>query len=416
MKSWRRVATAQLDPPFQVSALTLALQAGLSAPVSLSEIIAALTAPRSFHADIVTPSGTALGGTVDLILFNDGRYTFDVHMHDSGFDPYNFRVRCALQAPGGLIVVFQTSGHTDGTGSDLSGDLHRDFNHHEEGVNKMIQAYWLDISVSTLAVSKSYEDVGALHTLEEIAKDVLGFLVAYVTVGAGLALVISASAALSDSLDVSFVGTGGIVGVVVAGGVVWVFGPSAITAAVIAGVAAGLITDASFRHRQLTDEEYRFASTVFGDTLPPRERIYVTNLSQGGGRKYTWPNLGGSVLLNLDNAFDDPMHYADGGYKTKGQVFIHELTHAWQIQTGSFTPGIACKRVFETGSYVPGPAGTAWSEFGLEQQAAIVDHWFGDHAGSWNTIQEVIENLTSLPAIQDPYFAYISNNIRLGQN
>ena len=49
------------------------------------------------------------------------------------------------------------------------------------------------------------------------------------------------------------------------------------------------------------------ASTVFGDTLPPRERIFVTNLSHGGGHKYTWPNLDGSILLNLDDAFNDPM-------------------------------------------------------------------------------------------------------------
>lgn len=418
MKSFRNVATAQLDPPSPVSTRALAQMVNMPSPVSLSRLIDALLAPVSFHTDITTPAGTALGGTVDLTLFSDGRYSFNVHMHDSGFDPYTFRVRCAVQASNGVHVLFQTSGHTDGTGSNLFGDVNRNFDHNEEGQNSMAKLYWLDVRASSIAVSKSYEDAGALHTIEDIAKDLLGFLVADVTFGAGLALVIAASAELADSLDASFVGPGGLVGVAVAGGVVWVFGPSAIIAAVVAGVAAGAITDAMIKHRQLTSEEYRFASTVFGDTLPPRERIYVTNLSHGGGRKYTWPNLESSILLNLDDAFDDPMHYTDPihGYGTRGQVFIHELVHAWQIQTKSFIPGLLCKAVLETGSYVPGPADQPWSDFGLEQQAAIVDKWFGKYASMWNTIEDVITNLDTPEAIRDPYFGYIANNIRLGQN
>lgn len=416
MKSFRDIATAQLTVPSPVSTRVLAQMVNMPSPASLSQLIDRLMAPVSFHADITTPSGTALGGTADLTLYSDGRSSFNVHMHDSGYDPYNFRVRCAVQAPSGLTFLFQTSGHTDGTGSDLLGHVNRDYDHNEESVNPLIKQYWLDVRASSMSVSKSYEDTGALRTIEEIAKDLLGFLLADVTFGTGLALVIAASAELANSMDASFVGPGGLVGVAVAGGVVWMFGPSAIIAAVVAGVAAGAITDAMIKHRQLSSEEYRFASTVFGDTLPPRERIYVTNLSHDGGRKYTWPNLDGSVVLNLNDAFDDPMNYASSGYPTKGQVFIHELAHAWQIQTKSFIPGILCKVVFETGSYDYGPANQAWSEFGLEQQAAIVDHWFGKYAGMWNTTEDVITNLTTQDAIHDPYFGYIANNIRLGQN
>jgi hypothetical protein len=416
MKSFRDVATAQLAQSSPVSARALAQMAHMPSPVSLSRLIDALMAPVSFHGDITTPAGTALGGTVDLTLRSDGKYSFNVHMHDSGFDPYTFRVRCAVQAPSGLTVLFQTSGHTDGTGSNPLGHVNRDFDHHEEGQNLLVTQYWLDVRASSMSVSKSYEDAGALHTIEDIAKDLLGFLVADVTFGAGLALVIAASAELANSLDASFVGPGGLVGVVVAGGVVWVFGPSAIIAAVVAGVAAGAITDAMIKHRQMTSEEYRFASTVFGNTLPPRDRFYITNLSHGGGRKYTWPNLDGSIVLNLDDAFEDPMHYASSGYPTKGQVFIHELTHAWQIHIKSFIPGVLCKAVVQTGSYDYGPAGQAWSDFGLEQQAAMVDHWFGNYAGTWHTTEDVIANLATQNAIRDPYFGYIANNIRLGQN
>jgi hypothetical protein len=419
MKAFRSLATAQLDLPAKTSTRELAQRVNLAPPISLSQLIDALQAPVSFHGDITTPSGTALGGTADITVFSDGRYTFDVHMHDSGFDPYDFRVRCTLQAPSGLTILFQTSGHTDGTGSNLFGDVNRNFDHHEDGTNPMILLNWLDVRASSMSVSKSYEDAGALHTIEDIAKDLLGFLIADVTFGAGLALVIAASAELADSLDASFVGTGGLVGVAVAGGVVWLFGPSAIIAAVVAGVAAGAITDAVIKHRMMTPEEYQFASTVFGDTLPARERFFITNLSHDGGKKYTWPNLDGSILLNMnEDAFDDPVHHSEPAYTTQGQVFIHELTHAWQIRTESFIPGILCKSEFKTAAYNYGSViGKDWSsDFGLEQQAAIVDNWFGAHAAGWTSIDDLIAKLGSQAAIQDPLFRFIANNIRLGQD
>ncbi len=423
MKSFSNIATAQINPPSPISVKEIARKVNMSPPLRMSQLIVALTASVSFHADITTPAGTALGGTIDLTLFSDGRYSFNVHMHDSGFDPYTFRVRCAIQASSGVTLLFQTSGHTDGTGSNPFGHVNRNFDHNEDGQNPLIMANWLDVRAASMSVSKSYEDAGVLNTIEDIAKDLLGFLVADVTFGVGLALVIVVSAQLADSLDASFVGTGGLVGITVAGGVVWVFGPSAIIAAVVAGVAAGAITDALIKHRQMTVEEYRFANVVFGDTLPPREKFFITNLSHGGGRKYTWVNVDRSILMNLDDAFDDPMHYSDPnpnrGYKTKGQVFIHELVHAWQIKTESFIPGTICKAVFGNHSYTPN-VGEKWSDMGLEQQAAIVDQWFGEYAKDWNTIEDLIAKLNDQKnaknAISDPRFGYIENNIRSGQN
>ena len=210
MKSFRDIATAQLDPPPVVGARALARMVNVPAPVSLSRLLAVLSNPVTFRANIVTPSGTALGGTVDLTVSSDGRYSFKVHMHDSGFDPYTFRVRCALQAPSGVTLLFQTSGHVDGTGSSLLGHVNRDFDHSEEGRNPMISQAWMDVRVGSISVSKSYEDAGALHTLEDIAKDLLGFLIADVTFGVGLALVIAASAEIADALDASFVGPDGL--------------------------------------------------------------------------------------------------------------------------------------------------------------------------------------------------------------
>ena len=73
-------------------------------------------------------------------------------------------------------------------------------------------------------------------------------------------------------------------------------------------------------HRQITSEEYRFAVAVFGNTLPPMDKLYLTNLSHGGGRAYTWPNLDHSVVLNPDKAFENLMAITNGSYPTRGQL------------------------------------------------------------------------------------------------
>jgi len=416
MKTLRKLATSQQTAPAMISVRALAGTAGISGSIGLSALIDKLLTPVQFHGNITTPSGTALGGTADITISNDGSFSFSVYMHDSGFDPYDFRVRCAVQSPSGVTLLFQASGHTDGTGSDPFGSPNRDFHHSETGVNAVAQQFWLDVRGSSMSVSKSYEDAGVLQTVEDIAKDLLGFLIADVTFGAGLALAVCVSAEIANAVGASFVGPGGLVGIVVAGGVVWLFGPAAVIPAIIAGVAAGAITDALIQHRQLTDDEYNFAAAVLGNTLPPKERIYVTNLSHDGGRKYTWPELDGSVILNMGDAFDDPVHYAKGGYSTAGQVFIHEMTHAWQIQAKSFVPGILCKALLQTSSYSFGSAGPPWGDFGLEQQAAIVDTWFGKYAVGWSTLEDLVAKLADQKALQDPYFQYIGNNIRLGQD
>ena len=249
----------------------------------------------------------------------------------------------------------------------------------------------------------------------------LGFLVADVTLGAGLALVVACSAELSDAYDGNFVGPGGLAGVLVAGGIAWVWGPAAILASVAGGVAVGAVVDALVKHRMLTEDEYAFAQIVFGDTLPPRDRIYVTNLSYDGGRAYTWPNVDHSILLNLNLAYDDPVGYHIGTrakkdpdpYAVPGSLFVHEMTHAWQIRAGDFVPGLVCDRVTRTGTYDPDVT-KAWSDLGLEQQAASVDHWFSESADGWTTIDDLKQKLAGATAVSSKYFPYIADHIRLG--
>ena len=94
---------------------------------------------------------------------------------------------------------------------------------------------------------------------------------------------------------------------------------------------------------------------------------------------------------------------------------IHELTHAWQIAHAAFLPGLVCEGIVNQANntvgqsvYVYRPAGPDWSsDFNLEQQAAIVDQWFG------GTPTVVVPNRKAMDE-DDPYSTYIRDHVRAG--
>ena len=97
--------------------------------------------------------------------------------------------------------------------------------------------------------------------------------------------------------------------------------------------------------RRLRDDEVAFARQVFGDSLD-FDRIRLTNLSGIGTRAFTTPTVDGTILLNIGNAFNEPTLAVYPPYPVPGQILIHELTHAWQIEHASledgFVPGLMC--------------------------------------------------------------------------
>ncbi len=102
-------------------------------------------------------------------------------------------------------------------------------------------------------------------------------------------------------------------------------------------IATFLQTGDTPQARMLSDSHYGNAynianSTIFMNTLPPPDRIIVTNLMTVDKRMFTIPIKTGNtvfILLNMGKGYDDPLNYNRNGFN--GDVFIHELTHAWQI-------------------------------------------------------------------------------------
>jgi hypothetical protein len=201
-----------------------------------------------------------------------------------------------------------------------------------------------------------------------------------------------------------FEGAEQLAGIAVAAGALFVIGPGAVIPAFIAGSAA---SRALIRQRHMTDAERAFAESVFGRSLPPNDRIFLTNLTGLEGRKFVCPNMSGQMLVNLGGAYDDPVSYRDAIYPAPGKVFIHELTHVWQLHHATFVPGLVCEGIgnqLAGATYQPGEAGRPWAEYNLEQQATIVDEWFAPGT----------RGPSGFPAMaaEHPFFRYVCVDIR----
>lgn len=390
------------------------------------------------HAEIVTGGLSGLGGFVDLTFAADGTYTVHWHMwNTSKLTGYDYQVRAIFTAANGMILVMQHSGHVDA--EDVFGSAAED-DYVENGKHLWVQANWGEVVNGSMAVSHEYSASGGiLGELESLAQDAViiwsGGLAAGTT-GAAFGMMIS----LTRETDRVFGGVAGafaVVGGVVVFSVEIAIGANTVTAlmcATVAGFALGAVTDAALiSARQVHEEEYDFANSagvggsnysndpenasVFMGILPPIENLWITNLcNPDRGRAFT-VRLQGITYMNMGAAYDhiiDP-NGQPKAYPAQGQLFIHELTHALQIDRRNYA-AVICSGIVNGVSYIFGndvyqfgPAGPDWhsSYFNLESQAHVVDAWLaGRDTNNYPTGQPMDRN--------SPYFMYIRDNIRTG--
>lgn len=400
-------------------------------PVSINALdakIASLPESVPFHSTIVT--GAALGGEVSITLNRNGSYRFSGFMRATGLPSFSFRVGAVVRSASGQVTVAaQHTGKVFGT--DTPGERQNNWDEFvtDPKKTKLTRNLWSDISGGQMAVSRSSELSGVLGTATDIIKDVAEFFVVAETLGASLAICLVIGSELGDA-GVDVPGMGGVVGVGIVAGSLFIWGPLAIGPAFILGVAAGAIVDSMVKIRRLLPPEEDFVKEVFGDTLD-FNKIRLTNLVGLGGRPFTIPTVDDHVLVNIgvsNDMFDAPTTTGIPNTKkaTAGQLLIHELTHAWQIQhpflEDGYVPGWLCEGIGEqviegSAAYYYGPAGPPWRHFGVEAQAHMVDEWFAGTGAQAppNPLPPGFEPRATPQMNPDSaYFGYIDNNIRAG--
>jgi hypothetical protein len=389
-------------------------QLKMDRPVSLKNLLARYREPIVFDEPLITPDGVDLGGHHTITLERTGRCRHEGHMRATGFNSFRFGVRSVVNGSADTPFIAASSGEVHGTNS--LGDRESSWDDLNE--NPSVALYWASFKGARNETEVNFES-DFFGTIGEVVAFV-GTLAggALVAGPVGVCFVLGVDAANAVGLDEAL-GTAGLAGVMVGSGVLIVFGPSAIVAAIVAGAAAGVAVEVALKHRKLTErpEEVEFANRVFQGTLPVN-RIVLTNMLGIGRRPFTIPSVGDTILVNLGEGFDDPIHYTGKGDPAKprrqaaGQLFIHELVHAWQIDVTSFLPGLMCDGVLNQSTtlsgdmsvYKYGAADRDFRRFNLEQQASIVDDWFGASGPQQSGQRPESE--------ANPYFRYIRDNIR----
>ncbi len=141
-----------------------------------------------------------------------------------------------------------------------------------------------------------------------------------------------------------------------------------------AGLARGRV-----RRRLLTDVEREAVEAVFGGSLPAPDRIVLTDVIGVQHRAFVLPAPGGRCLVNIGEAYDDPLHHVTGPYPRPGKLLVHELTHVWQFTHAPVVSRLLASAVrtqVTRAPYQPGDGDRPWASYNLEQQATLVDEWF----------------------------------------
>lgn len=391
------------------SARGLASLLHLTTPITLREIVNRLhqletvSVQRAIH----TSDGSALNGHVAFELRSDGTYVFSGHVRATGFPSYKYAVQGWVTGADGTVVAAQQRGRVFGT--DTPGDRQQDWS--QPGANPGVREHWRSLrSGAQLGYRLDAHVAGVLGGAADVLSFAVKGLAANLVLGPyGWVLLIGNELA---GMDAQLGAPSVLAGVIVGGGTLLIVGPFGLVPAVVAGAIAVAVTNV--KHRKMTQAERDFADTVFAGTID-YNRVVITNMTHSNGRRFTIPSVGNTILVNMgDESFDNPVAFANPGtrYPQPGSLFIHELVHAWQISQGSIVDLIC--GLSENYDYFSGPSRLAdrswpprrWSGFNNEQQAGIVDDWYGDHR----------QNLGSVAALNDPAYRFIRDHIRVGVN
>ncbi len=126
--------------------------------------------------NIVFSDGTALGGNCSLVMNRNGDWTFSGHMHDSGFDTYQFGVVAVALTPSGVGYTFEHKGRTEGTSAGLPfGKPNRNNDWNTPGNSPSVRDNWMQAAQAVLHVRVVSQDK-LLQGLNQTVQDALAQL------------------------------------------------------------------------------------------------------------------------------------------------------------------------------------------------------------------------------------------------
>ena len=370
----------------------------------------------TYHAQRIS-TGFPVRGDVRITLWEDGSWLVRGHMHGSGFDPYEFVLSASVPiVRHGVDVTSHSTfraGRVDGW--EPFGDEDRNYDWSEAGWNIGVGADVTQLLLGTdrrLVVSKTVKNDGIGGALQSLVDDVIeGHLLRDVihTVGGTLVVALALGREMTDLFGVDL-GDNGWLGfsILTVANQYWLVIP-------LADVVLPMIVgsdDPSIggRGRSMTFDEYKWASAVFGATLPHFENIKITNLVNPKNDPFT-SKSGDTYYVHMgDKAFDSPQTDVDTGPDgtptEPGQVFIHELTHVWDAAHSG--PAWELEALGAQLNPPDGlPDGTpTWSKLGIEHKAMVIAEWYRLHHA----------NLESQPAQTHPYFPYVRDHLRKDAN
>ena len=384
------------------SSRALAALLGLGTPVTLREIVTRLRQVEtiSLSLPINTDDDAAIGGHVGMELHSNGNFVFFGDMTATGVPSYHFAVQAWVNSNDGGVIAAQKTGNVFGL--DTPGPDKRTW--HEPGNNVGVVEGWRTLRASPSLKFHFQADItGVLGAAIDVLKFAVKAILTRVALGPVGWCVFIGNELIG--MDTQLASPDILAGVLVGGGVFLIVGPFGLVPALVAGAVTVAIVD--IEHRGLHDHEKDWARAVFGDKIR-YDDIVVTNMVGAENGKFALPTVGNKILMGLGPAWNTPTTWADPtqvDYQEPGSVFAHELTHAWQICNTSLVRVIC--NTSGNYDYATGDANWAsrgWRSFNNEQQAHIVDDWYGRH----------YLGLNSPAALRDPAYHYIADNILPG--
>ncbi len=360
-----------------------------------------------------------LEGWVSVKMYADGRVEHFGHQRATGASSWTFSVTVAL-TNGTQGVANAWTGEAAGTFE--SGSRNADWyeNSHSPAVAR---DFWRLQRDGRLEVHRVAEpNLGVLEVINDVGATALKFLL-----GSGAAVVLGpfgASLVLVGTLAGTVLQGGNIQGgLQLINGTLWLAGPGGTFVALLAGGLGTLMTE----ERELRQDEKDLAWAVFGDKLDT-SRIRITNAagSEGdnGDRPFVFPRFDGKTTINMGQWEEDPLGMLVGGWFddaggtnrqiARGEKFLHELVHAWQIQHGSdeglVLEGMA--KVFgEDYTYV---AGKNYEDYDLEPQASIIQDWWGQTYPTYPAGTDFATAANGAASTGHGLFGYVRDYLRTG--